>query len=67
MNELNSLEARKMNPIERMQKLQRTILEADGRVRLHQTRHKKASFWLNVASLGLLGTYVLYHLAHPNG
>ena len=52
MDALNSLEARKINPVERMQKLQRTVLEADGRVRLHQVRHQKASFWLNVVSLG---------------
>ncbi|CAI2382735.1 unnamed protein product [Moneuplotes crassus] len=67
MEELNSIEARKLNPVERMSKLQRAILKADGRVKVHATRRANGSLLLAAITLGPITSYMLYQFFHPRG
>ena len=67
MEELNSIKARKLNPVERMQKLQRAILEADGRVKVQRHRVAKVSYFLQLAIAGPIISYLIYNIMHPNG
>ena len=67
MDELNSLEARKLNPVERMQKLQKAILIADNVDRVKNARLGKFVLNGRIALAVPVCLYWAYHLLHPNG
>ena len=67
MEELNSIKARKLSPIQRMTRLKKAVLEADARVRVHRGRFLNAHLFLNGIFWGPIIVYSIYHLMHPNG
>ena len=67
MEELNSVEARKLDPITRMQKLQKALLLADAKNVVRQTMHGKAHFWLKIGVTFPIMAYYVYHWFAPRG
>ena len=67
MEELNSVAARKLDPISRMQKLQRAILVADAQSRVRASRVSKAHTMLAGIVLLPYMAYMGYHFFHYKG
>ena len=67
MDELNSAEARKLNPVERMKNLRTAILRADASVSVHMARRQIALSNLRGMAFAILGSYILYQYCAPRG
>ena len=67
MEELNSLSAKKLSPIDRMKKLQKAILLADNKVMIKSKRISLSSKLIQGVIFIPSFLYVVYHLVHPKG
>ena len=67
MDQLNSLESRKLSPGDNMQRLEKAINVADQRIRMRRDVAARVSlFWGTVVAVPL-SIYMLYHLFAPHG
>ena len=67
MDELNSIEARKLDPITRMKTLQKALLLADAKNSVRQAMHGKAMFWTKIGFGVPVLLYYGYHAFAPYG
>ena len=67
MDALNSVDSRKLSPIDSMQRLEKAILFADQRSRIRRDVTSRAQLLLGVGVFAPIALYFLYNLFHPNG
>ena len=67
MDALNSVDSRKLSPIDSMMKLEKAIVFADQRSRIRRDATSRAQLMLAVCVFGPFSLYFLYHTFHPNG
>ena len=67
MDALNSVDSRKLNAVESMQRLEKAILLADQRSRIRRDATSRVQLILALSVLAPFGVYFLYNMVAPNG
>jgi hypothetical protein len=67
MEEINSMESRKLTPSQNMKRLEKAVIIADQRIRMRRDVTTKVSLCLGTAFAFPLGAYMIYHIFAPYG
>ena len=67
MEEINSMESRKLTPAQNMKRLEKAVIVADQRIRMRRDVTVKVSLCLATLFAFPLGSYMIYHIFAPYG
>ena len=67
MDQLNSMESRKVSPVENMQRLEKAMAIADQRIRIRRNVTSQASLLLGFMVALPISFYMIHHTFGANG